>query len=63
MQPIANHQPLTYMVDAVRSLTEGHAATALLGHGTPYYVVGAVVWSAVIVGVFGPLSVLRYRRG
>src|ERR1700730_18646969 len=34
MQPIANHQPTTIMVDAVRSLTEGRAATALLGHGS-----------------------------
>ena len=28
MQAFANHQPLTYMSDTVRLLTEGHAATA-----------------------------------
>ena len=31
---IRQHQPLTYMVDAVRSLTLGPDAQALLGHPT-----------------------------
>src|SRR4030088_3095259 len=31
LQVFANHQPLTYMVDAVRALTQGPHATALLG--------------------------------
>ena len=29
MQAIAEHQPITYMVDAVRSLTQGEAAEVL----------------------------------
>src|SRR5207248_6808360 len=30
MQAIANHQPVTFMVDAVRALTQGQAAQAVL---------------------------------
>ncbi len=36
LQVFANHQPLTYMVDAVRSLTLGPNAHALLGHSASY---------------------------
>jgi hypothetical protein len=39
LQAFAAHQPLTVMVDAVRALTQGHAAEALLGHGAGFYVV------------------------
>ena len=63
MQPFAQHQPLTVMVDAVRALTQGPAAEALLGHTAGFYVVRALAWSAAILAVFGPLAVARYRRG
>ncbi len=63
MQAFADHQPLTVMVNAVRSLTQGHAAAGLLGHPSGHYLVPALVWSAVIVAVFGPLAVRRYERG
>jgi hypothetical protein len=53
----------TRLVDAVRALCEGHAAQAMLGHTTAYYVTGALLWSALFVAVFAPLAVLRYRRG
>ena len=39
MQAFAAHQPLTVMVDAVRTLTQGQAAEALLGHAAGFYVV------------------------
>ncbi len=55
MQGFADHQPLTVMVDAVRSLTEGHST----GHD----VVPALAWSAALLVVFGPLAVRRFRRG
>jgi hypothetical protein len=51
------------MVDAVRVLTQGPAAEALLGHGASFYVVRALAWSAAILAVFVPLAVARYRRG
>jgi ABC-2 type transport system permease protein len=63
MQPFAQHQPLTYMVDAVRALTQGPRAEALLGHPTTYFVIRALLWAAGIVVVFAPLAVARYRRG
>jgi ABC transporter DrrB family efflux protein len=63
LRPVANHQPITMMVDAVRSLTEGHAGQALLGHSAAYYVIGSLLWSAALVVVFAPLAILRYRRG
>jgi ABC transporter DrrB family efflux protein len=63
MQPVATHQPVTVMVDAVRVLTQGPAAEALLGHGAGWYVVRALAWSAAILAVFVPLAVARYRRG
>jgi ABC-2 type transport system permease protein len=63
MQAFAEHQPVTVMVDAVRVLTQGPAAEALLGHGTGFYVPRALAWSAAIPAVFVPLAVARYRRG
>lgn len=46
MQAFAAHQPLTVMVDAVRALTQGQAAEALLGHGAGFYVVRSLAWAA-----------------
>jgi ABC transporter DrrB family efflux protein len=62
MRPVADHQPVTFMVDAVRVLTEP-AAQHALGHNAGYYVLWSVVWCAVIVALFAPLAVRRYRRG
>ena len=63
LQAVAEHQPITVMVDAVRALTQGPAAEALLGHSAGYYVVRSLLWAAAIVVVFVPLAVARYRRG
>ena len=51
------------MVDAVRTLTQGSAAEALLGHSAGFYVTRSLLWSSVIIAVFAPLAVARYRRG
>jgi ABC transporter DrrB family efflux protein len=53
LQPFAEHNPFTTMVDAVRALFLGLPA------GNDVWL--AVVWCVVIVGVFAPLSVWRYR--
>jgi ABC-2 type transport system permease protein len=63
LQGFAEHQPITVMVDAVRVLTQGPAAEALLGHGAGFYVVRSLLWAAAIVALFVPLAVARYRRG
>jgi ABC-2 type transport system permease protein len=63
LQAVAEHQPITVMVDAVRALTQGPTAEALLGHSAGWYVVRSLLWAAAILAVFVPLAVARYRRG
>src|ERR687898_2764731 len=54
LEPIAENNPFTTMVDAARALFVGTPA------GSDVW--ASVVWSVGIVAVFGPLSVWRYRR-
>ncbi len=54
LRAFANINPFTVLVDAMRSLW--------LGTPAHNYVWGAVVWSLVIIAVFAPLAVARYRR-
>ena len=54
LQPFAEHQPVSVTASAVRAL--------VLGGPTSSYVVQSLAWSAVILLVFVPLSVRRYRR-
>jgi len=63
LQAFADHQPVTMMVDAVRSLALGPAASGLLQHDSGWYVARALLWAAAIVVVFAPLAVARFRRG
>jgi ABC-2 type transport system permease protein len=63
LRVFAEHQPLTPMVDAVRSLTLGARADVLLGHPTSYFVARALLWTVGIIAVALPLAVAKYRRG
>jgi ABC transporter DrrB family efflux protein len=63
MQGFAENQPLTVMVNAVRTLTQGAPAEALLGHPAGYFVARSLLWSVALVAVFAPLAIARYRRG
>ena len=54
LQPIAEHNPFTTMVDAVRALFVGTEA------GNDIWL--AVAWSLGIIAVFSTLAVWRYRR-
>jgi ABC-2 type transport system permease protein/oleandomycin transport system permease protein len=54
LRAFANVNPFTIMVDAMRSLW--------LGTPAHNYVWGAAAWSLVIIAVFAPLAVARYRR-
>jgi len=54
LRAFANVNPFTIMVDAMRSLWIGAPA-----HNSVW---GAVVWAFVILAVFAPLAVSRYRR-
>ena len=62
MQAIAENQPITHMVDAVRALTQGPAAKAVLGHQASYYVTRSLLWTAAIVAVFAPQGIRRKHR-
>jgi ABC-type polysaccharide/polyol phosphate export permease len=52
LQPFSKYQPITPMVDAVRSLLTGSASDVGL----------ALAWSALLIVVFTPVAVLRYRQ-
>jgi ABC-2 type transport system permease protein len=60
---VAEDQPITYMINAVRAGTGGAEAEALLGHPASYFVTRSLIWSAAIVVVFGTVAIARYRRG
>jgi ABC-2 type transport system permease protein len=62
MQPIAEHQPITIMSNAVRSLALGNPAAAGLGHNTTYWVLLSLVWALGLVAIFAPLAAIGYRR-
>ena len=63
MRGFADNQPLTVMVNAVRTLTQGAPAESLLGHPASYFVVRSLLWSVALVAVFAPLAVAKFRRG
>jgi ABC transporter DrrB family efflux protein len=62
IQPIAEHQPVSVMCNAVRSLALGDPTLAGLGHTTTYWVVLSLIWSAALVVLLAPLAVTLYRR-
>jgi ABC-2 type transport system permease protein len=62
LQPFAEHQPLTPMVNAVRGLAGGPQAQALLDHSTAYYVGLSLTWTTAIVVVFGLVAAWRFSR-
>jgi ABC-2 type transport system permease protein len=62
LQAFAEHQPVTYMVDAVRALTMGPAAQAALGHPAGFYLTRSLAWAGVIAAVSGALAVTAFRR-
>ncbi len=62
MQPIAENQPVTAMVGAVRGLVLGGDTEALLGHSTSWFVVRALLWSALIMVLFATLWTRKFTR-
>jgi ABC transporter DrrB family efflux protein len=63
LRVFSEHQPLTYMVDAVRALALGPAAEASLGHPASYFAVRALLWALAILLASVPLAVALYQRG
>ncbi|MGD9997394.1 MAG: ABC transporter permease [Ilumatobacteraceae bacterium] len=62
MQPVAENQPVTAMVGAVRALVLGGDTEVMLGHSTAWFVVRALLWSAAILALFAWLSTRRFTR-
>ncbi|MCU0311966.1 MAG: ABC transporter permease [Acidimicrobiales bacterium] len=61
LQPFAEHQPVTVMVEAARGLMLGQGALPP-GRSVAQAVLLAVGWCAVITAVAAPLAVRIYRR-
>lgn len=62
VKQFAEFQPLTPMVNAVRSLAMGPDAEGLFEHSTGYYVGISLLWAAGIFLVFGFLAIRRFAR-
>jgi ABC transporter DrrB family efflux protein len=62
LQPFAEHQPITVMINAIRSLMLGSTEAAGVDHTTSYWVVLSLVWCAGILTVFSALAVHRFAR-
>jgi ABC-2 type transport system permease protein/oleandomycin transport system permease protein len=61
LQPWAEHQPVSVVVNAARALTAG-PETISNGWSTTRLVVTAIAWCIGIVAVFAPLAIRRFRR-
>ena len=61
MQPFADNQPVTAMIDSVRAWTVDDPV-AVLGHSAGWFTVRAVLWSIAIVAVMAPIATARYAR-
>jgi ABC-2 type transport system permease protein len=62
LRPVAEHQPVTPMVNAVRGLAGGPRVEALLAHTTAYYVGLSLIWATAIMVVFGVVAAVRFSR-
>jgi ABC transporter DrrB family efflux protein len=62
LQPVAENQPVTAMVGAVRALVLGGDTELLLGHSTSWFVVRSVLWAVAIFVVFASLAARRFAR-
>jgi ABC-2 type transport system permease protein len=62
MQPVAENQPVTVLVNAVRSLMLGGPDVAGVGHSTTYWVAVSLAWCAAIAVAFGSLATARFAR-
>lgn len=58
----AANQPVTALINAVRSLMLGGTGVAGVGHTTSYWVVLSLLWCAGILALFGILTTARFAR-
>jgi ABC-2 type transport system permease protein len=62
MQPFAAHQPVSVIINAVRSLMQGGTEVVGIGHSTGYWVVLSLAWCVGILLVFGALATARFSK-
>ncbi len=62
MQPFAANQPVSVIINAVRSLMQGGTERVGIGHTTTYWVVVSLAWCVGIAVVFGALAVSRFNK-
>ncbi len=62
MQPFAANQPVSVIVNAVRSLMQGGTEAVGIGHSTGYWVVLSLVWCAGLLAVFSAIATARFSR-
>ncbi|HEX7096609.1 MAG TPA: ABC transporter permease [Acidimicrobiales bacterium] len=62
MQPFAANQPVTVIINAVRSLMQGGTDVVGIGHTTAYWVWLSLVWCVAIMALFGVIAVARFAR-
>ena len=62
MQPFAANQPVTVIINAVRSLMQGGTEVVGIGHTTGYWIVLSLIWCGAILLVFGSIAVGRFGR-
>jgi ABC transporter DrrB family efflux protein len=62
MQPFAANQPVSVIINAVRSLMQGGTDVVGIGHTTGYWVALSLAWSAGILLVFGALATARFSK-
>ena len=62
MQPFAANQPVSVIINAVRSLMQGGTDVVGISHSTGYWVVLSLVWCAGIMLVFSALATVRFSK-
>jgi ABC-2 type transport system permease protein len=62
LQGFASNQPVSVIINAVRSLMLGGTDAAGVGHSTTYWVMLSLVWCVGIVAVFSAAAVARFAR-
>jgi len=62
MQAVASNQPVTAVINAVRSLLLGGTDAAGIDHSTTYWVTLSLVWCAGLLVVFSAIAIARFTR-
>ena len=62
MQPVADNQPITMMVNSIRALSLGDDAGAVLAHSAGWYIVRSIIWAVAIAVVFVPMATRIFAK-